>query len=341
MDLTIADGLEAAADAVRAPLRERVAVVAVGGATHTEVGNAVVPDARPVRVPSGVVCHDPADMTVRVWAGTPVRALRATLAGAGQEVPLDPRDDAATVGGVLATGLSGIRRLRLGPLRDTVLQVDAIDGRGTVFKGGGPTVKNVSGYDVPRLMVGSLGTLAVLLQVTLRCRPIAPGSAWYRVACRDPAAVRSALFRPAALLWDGRTLSVLLEGDAGDLDTEAAAASLGPPAADPPSLPDGPHRGRISVAPGCLHALAARLDQLDGVRWLAEIGVGTVHVAADSAGALAGARRVAHEHDGWLLREAGGDADGFGVALANVAVLQRLKQSFDPYGLLAPGRLPL
>jgi glycolate oxidase FAD binding subunit len=341
VDLTLADALAEAAAAMRVPLLAGEPVVAVGSGTHAGVGNAVAATARPIEIRRGIVRYEPADMTVRVWAGTTVAELGAVLAERGQEVPLDPRDDHATVGGVLASGLSGHRRLRLGPLRDTLLQVDAVDGCGTLFKGGGPTVKNVTGYDVPRLMVGSLGTLAILLQVTLRCRPRPPARAWHRIAGADPDAVRAALFRPSAMLWDGQTLSVLLEGDAGDLAAEAARGDLGSPVPDSPAAPDGPHRGRISIAPGAVRGLVARLDAVDGVRWLAEVGVGTVHVATDSADLLAAARRAAHEHGGWLLREAGGDADGFGIALPNLDVLRRLKESFDPHGLLAPGRLPL
>ncbi len=84
---------------------------------------------------------------------------------------LDPRDPAATIGGILACGLSGWRRLRHGPLRDHVLEVRFVTAQGRLVKAGGPTVKNVTGYDLPRLLVGSFGTLGVLAQVTLRCRP--------------------------------------------------------------------------------------------------------------------------------------------------------------------------
>ncbi len=79
------------------------------------------------------------------------------------------------------------------------------------------------------------------------------------------------------------------------------------------------------------------------VRWCAELGVGTVHVAADTPAALAQARAVAHAHDGWMLREAGGatDDDGYGRPLPNLALMRRIKQAFDPDGKCNPGRLPL
>jgi FAD/FMN-containing dehydrogenase len=145
-------------------------VVPVGGGTHW----AAVGEGRRVRAPAGVVAYEPAEMTVRVRAGTTVAELDAVLAEHGQMVPLDPADPTrATVGGVLAEGVSGIRRLRWGPVRDTVLEVRYVSAEGRVVKSGGPVVKNVSGFDLCRLMVGSRGTLGVLAEVVLRVQRMA------------------------------------------------------------------------------------------------------------------------------------------------------------------------
>lgn len=230
-----ADGVGAEAlEAVRAAVAAAAVVVPVGGRTHWEVGGPP-PSGTEVRAPAGVVAHEPAELTVTVGAGTTVGALAAALAEAGQECPLDPRSPAATVGGVLATGLSGPRRLRYGPVRDTVLEVRFVTGDARLVKGGGPTVKNVSGYDLPRLLVGSFGTLGVIVQATLRCRPRPARTAW--AVTDDPEGVRRRLHAPSALLWDGAAVHVRCEGDPADVDAELRAGGL-EPTDGPPAWPD-------------------------------------------------------------------------------------------------------
>jgi len=316
-------------------------VVPVGGRTHWDIGGAPARDADEVRVPAGIVSYDPADLTVRVRAGTTVAELAAALADSRQECVLDPRSPDATVGGLLACGLSGLRRLRWGPVRDRVLEVRVLLANGRVVKGGGPTVKNVSGYDLPRLIVGSLGTLGVITEVVLRCQPQAVASAW-AIGNGDPFAVRARTARPSSLLWDGTTTAALFEGHPGDIDEEIRRGELTGAGESPPlPFPDGPYRGRISVKPSSLRAVGAGLRELGGgVRWVAEIGAGTVHVAAADARELQSARTVAENAGGWMLREAG-DVEPFGRDLPNIALLRRLRAAFDPAGRMNPGRLPL
>ncbi|MGH8985677.1 MAG: FAD-binding oxidoreductase [Acidimicrobiia bacterium] len=333
-------------DVLRDAVATAAAVVAVGARTHWEVGGAPPTGCVEVGAPAGVLGYDPAELTVTVSAGTTVGDLDALLAESGQECVLDPRDSArATVGGTIAAGLSGPRRLRYGPIRDRVLEVRFVTADGRLVKGGGPTVKNVSGFDLPRLLVGSLGTIGVITQVTLRCQPQPPVSLWARAGTGDPLAVRRRCSRPSSIAWDGESALVLLEGHPDDVAAEMDAGGL-TPSDVPPAWPDGPHRGRISVRPRRLAPLRAALDDVGGLRWIAEVGVGTVHVAADDSAALAAGREAAHDMGGWLLREAGGEAggdalDGFGRALPNQPIMARLKAAFDPTGKLSPGRLDL
>jgi glycolate oxidase FAD binding subunit len=313
-------------------------VVGVGARTQFEVGDPAPSDCELISAPAGIVQFEPADLTVTVGAGTTWAELDAELATAGQEVALDPREPTATVGGVLAVGTSGPRRLRHGPVRDAVLEVRFATADGRLVKGGGRTVKNVSGYDLPRLLVGSFGTLGVLGQVTLRASA-RPAAARWGARPIVPDGILATLFQPSSVLWDGTTTTVLVEGHPDDVAGDLRAGDL-VPVADPPPFPEGPHRGRISVRPRAIVALGAALDAT-GCRWLAEAGIGTVHVASDTPGDLAAARAAAHAAGGWMLREAGApEIDGFGIELPNAALVRRLKAVFDPDAKLAPGRLP-
>lgn len=183
---------------------------------------------------SGVLSHEPADMTVAVGAGTPLRDLQEQLRAQGQWLALDPASEAsgATVGGLLATGDSGPRRLRYGALRDLVIGVTVVLPDGTVARGGGKVIKNVAGYDLPKLLYGSLGTLGLVAEVVLRLHPVPPASGTATIAVPVDRAtelalrLRASALEPAAVDWtdaDGGTLAVRFEGTPAGVEGRRAA----------------------------------------------------------------------------------------------------------------------
>ncbi len=180
MTLTVARTIRpaAAADLARA-LRDAdeagVAVVPRGSGSQQYLGNPptradVILDTTAI---AGVLEHTPGDLTVTVGAGTRLADLQAALAREGQRLPLDPaHQDVATIGGLIATNASGPRRQRHGTLRDLVIGTRAALVDGTIARAGGKVVKNVAGYDLNKLYLGSLGTLAVVVEVTLKVLPL-------------------------------------------------------------------------------------------------------------------------------------------------------------------------
>src|SRR5207237_10286582 len=182
-------------------------VTVVGGRTQWDVGGGVNASAREVRAPAGIVEFEPAEMTVRCGAGTPVAELDAAVGEHGQYVALAGADG-ATVGGLLGVGRSGLRRLREGPMRDVLLEARYVSAEGRMIKAGGPTVKNVSGFDLCRVLVGSLGTLGFLGEVVVRCRPRPAVSRWFAGEA-DPFELIHRLHQPSSTLWDGSTTWLL------------------------------------------------------------------------------------------------------------------------------------
>ena len=170
-------------DAVRWALGAGEAFEVAGAGTKRALG-------RPVQAPhrlevsglSGIVSYEPSELVLTVLAGTPMQEIEAALAERSQCLAFEPPDysallgsarSAGTIGGVVAAGLSGPRRMKAGGARDHVLGMAAVSGRGEAFVAGGKVVKNVTGYDLPKLMTGSYGTLAVLTEITLKVLPAA------------------------------------------------------------------------------------------------------------------------------------------------------------------------
>jgi glycolate oxidase FAD binding subunit len=128
---------------------------------------------------AGITSYEPSELVVTVLAGTPLAQLESALAEKGQCLAFEPPHfaGAATVGGMVASGLSGPARASAGPVRDYVLGLSMINGRGELLTFGGQVMKNVAGYDVSRLMVGALGALGLVVEVSLKVLPVAPAEA--------------------------------------------------------------------------------------------------------------------------------------------------------------------
>lgn len=297
-----------------------------GGGTQWEVGGLPNGDAREVKAPSGVWSFAPADMVVRCGAGTTVAELNEEVGRAGQMLPLDPlRPKEATVGGVLAVGQSGHRRLRYGPIRDLLLQMVFVNSLGQLIRSGGPTVKNVSGFDLCKLMVGSLGTLGFIAEVILRCQPVPETSRWFAGEASSPdipTKLLAELWQPSSILWNGEQVWVLLEGHPSDVAEQAAsptakAAGLTecePPATTEALLGGGKNNQRISLPPSALKHLPKHFPSGS---FLAEIGIGIVHLHSDQQ----------------VLADLLPQPDQRSLALQ-----REIKARFDPTGRMNPGR---
>ena len=152
-----------------------LSVITAGGGTKLGIGNP--PEGVDLILSTSrldqVLEYEPADLTVTVEAGIRLAALQAKLAEHGQYFPLDPPyADRCTIGGITATNASGPSRLRFGSARDLVLGMRVVQSSGTVVKSGGKVVKNVAGYDLNKLYLGSFGTLGILTEISLKLQPL-------------------------------------------------------------------------------------------------------------------------------------------------------------------------
>ncbi len=168
------ESIEQVAEALRAATEQKTTVTPVGEGSFLHIG--AVPRrydlALSLQKMNRVVDYQPTDMTVTVEAGMPLARLQQLLGENGQWLPLDPPcPERVTIGGLIAANLSGPSRLSQGTVRDFLLGLRVVTADGTIVKGGGRVVKNVAGYDVPKLYCGSFGTLGVIVEATFKVRP--------------------------------------------------------------------------------------------------------------------------------------------------------------------------
>ena len=348
-----------AAAASKSPLTIR------GGGSKDFYGGLATGDVLDTRAWSGIVDYDPTELVITARAGTPLAEIEATMRASGQMLAFEPPHfghgdgTAATLGGCIAAGLSGPRRPHGGAARDLVLGVRILDGKGDDLAFGGRVMKNVAGFDVARLMTGALGTLGVLLEVSVKCLPLPKTETTRVFECPVADAIRwsnawagQALPVSATCYHDGR-LSVRLSG-AGPA-VKAAVATLGgdglanPDAADifwrgvrdhahpyfAAAIAAGAPLWRLSVKPTAPHADLGGEQLIEwggALRWL-------IGGAPDDAARL---RAWAREHGGHatLFHAASRPRDPFHPLPPTIAALhRRLKAVFDPAGILNRGRL--
>jgi glycolate oxidase FAD binding subunit len=330
---------------------------------------------------AGILDHVPEDLTVTVGAGIRMDALRDALAAHGQFLPLDPPHLArgATVGGVIAANSAGFARYRYGGVRDLLLGIRVSLPDGSVARAGARVVKNVAGYDLNKLYTGSLGTLGVITEATFKILPIPPAtggtSAIFEKAADAFAAadavVRTSL-RPIALVVERTAerrwrLTVAAAGERAPVDraiaeTARAALSRGGAIEDIADLPatlgqlreivDRARDGAVIRVALPLSAQTAFADAAAAAdrdaRLVADAASGTVHVhlRGDEAGVrttadalLANARVLGGS--GRVERAVAGLGTTEGPEPAGAFLMRRLKQAFDPEGVLEPARTVL
>ncbi len=331
-------------DALRSASTGGTTIGIVGGRTHADRGNPVaVDDELSIAALDRVAAYDPPEMLAVVEAGLTIRHLGELLAEGGQEWPVDAPDD-ATVGGTIAAAASSPRRLRVGPLRDTVVELELVTGDGRLIRSGARTVKSVQGYDVHRLATGSLGTLGAIVRVALKLRPLPTArrvlvhrEGGLEVARR----VLDAVPLAAAVVATRDTVEVALEGWPDEIEEQTAAVRAavgvedsidGARVAGPEAI-GAPVVAEVAVAPSKLDAV---LDGEDGWRALMGVGIAWVGLPDDGERLRALRSRVAEAAGvAPVIRGPGGLGDAPVPALD---VHRRLKAAFDPAGILAPGR---
>ena len=221
------------ADTIRDAAAHRRGLRLRGGGTKDFYGHALRGEVVDTRGYAGIVDYEPTELVMTARCGTRLAELEATLERNGQCLPFEPPHfgEAATVGGCVAAGLSGPRRAAAGALRDFVLGVKLIDGRGETLDFGGRVMKNVAGYDVSRLVAGSLGTLGLIAEVSLKLGPKPHAEASVQLEAPQPRALElmnrwaGQPLPLSASAWHDGELTVRLSGS--DAAVRAAAANIG------------------------------------------------------------------------------------------------------------------
>jgi glycolate oxidase FAD binding subunit len=336
------------AAAKRRPLRIR------GGGSKDFYGGPLAGEPLDVTVYRGIVSYEPTELVITARAGTPLAEIEAALREQGQMLAFEPPHfgSAATLGGCIAAGLSGPRRPYAGAARDFVLGVRILDGKGDDLRFGGQVMKNVAGYDVSRLVTGSLGTLGVLLEVSLKLLPAPAVETTLRLKCGEAQAI--ALMNT----WAGKPLPV--SATAFQRDELFVRLSGSRPAVDSAVAKIGGNAvehaqaGRFWLD---VREQTAEFFRGDGPLWRLSVKSTASPISLPGQQLLewGGALRwLRSDAAAQTIREAAAQASGHATLFrggdrstgvfhplppALMKLHRNLKQAMDPAGILNPGRL--
>ena len=342
--------------AIHAATDTKIPLSICGGGTKRFYGNAIHEGSTPLDMTGyhGIVDYEPTELVMTARAGTSLAELEAVLEQHNQMLAFEPPyfDATATLGGCIAAGLSGPRRVAAGAVRDFVLGVRMLDGKGRDLSFGGQVMKNVAGYDVSRLMVGALGTLGILLEVSLKVLPKPVHEMTLRMSMDDVKAIKR------MNEWAGKPLPISATCYvSGELFVRLSGAESAVRAARQRLGGDEEHHGdafwhsirnqthdffqssspiwRLSIqstAPPVRLSGKQMLEWNGGVRWL-------VSDPAENISMIRAATEHAHGH-ATLFRSGGISTDAFHPLTSSMMKIHRLlKEKFDPARILNPGRL--
>ena len=332
-----------------ASIEEAQALLAQGGRSVLFVGGGTaMPPGPPADVElsttrlNRIVEYAPADQVVMVECGVTLAQLQGELGKNGQRLALDPpQPDKATIGGIVAANSFGPLRTRYGSVRDLIIGISVVRADGTRAKGGGKVVKTVAGFDLPKLMCGSYGTLAFIATATFRVHPLPEQTVSLRARGADPVElvrrVRSQQLEPAAMVavGEGAGWDVYLRFEGFAAGVRAQREKLRDlEECEWPAAPSGAVPIRFAALPTRAAEVAKALAPLRArLCWLPTVGVGWGFSAGLDPAALQSARRALTTVGGWLT--APGD---WGPPPASEAVHRSVKKQLDPGNLLGPGR---
>jgi glycolate oxidase FAD binding subunit len=356
-----------------------LAVIPLGGGTKKHIGN--LPSRYDIALSlsrlNQMIEHEPADLTVTCQAGMMVGDLQQGLGIHGQRVPLDVwLGEQASVGGVLAANTNGPSRAAYGALRDFTIGMRVITADGRVTRAGGKVVKNVAGYDLCKLYIGSLGTLGIIVEATLKVMPVARHERSVVLSIDTPGdacAVTTELYRRGLALSHvqlsnaganpgvGWRLQIGLAGSEGAVERSqneltslvpllngqpAGAVGMSSEGFSSENFDDRSLLCRFSALPSRLAGLIGEVHRLESPEIVAEPATGILRAAwSDSDGAMVVRRacEIAARHLAVCVVERCSPElkkriDVFGDPPPAFELMRRIKQQFDPMGTLSPGR---